>query len=62
MTRNLKERGLDEGASTRLLIHAAKLIGSCIEPRNACRAAITGALTDDREMQASMEEMVNALF
>jgi len=62
MTRNLKERGLDEGASTRLLIHAAKLIGSGIEPRQACRAAITGTLSDDREMQASMEEMVKALF
>ena len=27
MTRNLKGNGLDEGASTRLLVHAAKLIG-----------------------------------
>jgi nitric oxide reductase NorQ protein len=62
MTRNLKERGLDEGASTRLLIHAAKLIGSSIEPRRACGAAITGSLTDDLEMQESMNEMVKALF
>ena len=28
MTRNLKGSGLEEGASTRLLVHAAKLIGS----------------------------------
>jgi nitric oxide reductase NorQ protein len=62
MTRNLKERGLDEGASTRLLIHAAKLIISGIEPREACRAAITGTLTDDEEMQMSMDEMVKSLF
>jgi nitric oxide reductase NorQ protein len=41
MTRNLKERGLDEGASTRLLIHAAKLIKSGIEAKAACRAAMT---------------------
>lgn len=62
MTRNLKERGLDEGASTRLLIHAAKLISSGIESRAACRAAITGPLTDDEEMQLSMDEMVKSLF
>jgi nitric oxide reductase NorQ protein len=62
MTRNLKERGLDEGASTRLLIHAGKLIRSGIEPREACRAAITNTLSDDDEMQRSMDEMVKALF
>jgi nitric oxide reductase NorQ protein len=62
MTRNLKERGLDEGASTRLLIHAGKLIQSGIESREACRAAITNTLTDDEEMQISMSEMVSSLF
>jgi nitric oxide reductase NorQ protein len=62
MTRNLKERGLEEGASTRLLIHAGKLIQSGIEPREACRAAITDTLTDDEEMQVSMGEMVSSLF
>lgn len=62
MTRNLKERGLDEGASTRILIHAAKLISTGIGPREACRAAITGSLTDDEEMQLSMDEMVKSLF
>jgi nitric oxide reductase NorQ protein len=62
MTRNLKERGLDEGASTRLLIHAGKLIRSGIGSREACRAAITNTLTDDEEMQISMSEMVSSLF
>ena len=33
MTRNLKGSGLDEGASTRLLVHAAKLIRRGIAPR-----------------------------
>jgi nitric oxide reductase NorQ protein len=55
MTRNLKERGLDEGASTRLLIHAGKLIRSGIEAREACKAAITNSLSDDREMLLSMD-------
>jgi nitric oxide reductase NorQ protein len=62
MTRNLKEKGLDEGASTRLLIHAGKLIRSGIAPREACRAAITNTLSDDPEMVLSMDEMVGSLF
>ena len=32
MTRNLKGNGLDEGASTRLLVHAGKLIAAGIDP------------------------------
>jgi len=62
MTRNLKERGLDEGASTRLLIHAGKLIRSGIPPFEACRVSVTRPLTDDEEMQRSMDEMIGSLF
>jgi nitric oxide reductase NorQ protein len=62
MTRNLKEKGLDEGASTRLLINAGKLIQSGISPQEACLTAIINTLSDDSEMQISMEEMVNSLF
>ena len=62
MTRNLKEKGLDEGASTRLLIHAGKLIVSGIDPKAACRVAITHTLTDDPEMQLSMDEIIGSLF
>jgi nitric oxide reductase NorQ protein len=62
MTRSLKDSGLQEGASTRLLIHAGKLITSGIAPRTACKAAITETLTDDHEMLAALEEMINSLF
>lgn len=62
MTRNLKGQGLDEGASTRLLVHAAKLIAGGIPPRNAYRAAIAEALTDDPEMLAAVNELGAALF
>ncbi|WP_307633307.1 CbbQ/NirQ/NorQ/GpvN family protein [Thiovibrio frasassiensis] len=62
MTRSLKDSGLQEGASTRLLIHAGKLIKSNIPPRTACKAAITETLTDDHEMLAALEEMSNSLF
>lgn len=62
MTRNLKDSGLQEGASTRLLIHAGKLMGSGIDPRLACMATIAETLTDDQEMLGSLTEMVSSLF
>jgi nitric oxide reductase NorQ protein len=62
MTRNLKGNGLDEGASTRLLVHAAKLIQRGIAPRAACRGAIAEALTDDAEMLRAIDELASAIF
>jgi nitric oxide reductase NorQ protein len=62
MTRNLKGSGLDEGASTRLLVHAGKLIASGIDPRVACRSAIAEALTDDPEMLSAVNELSATLF
>ena len=62
MTRNLKGNGLEEGASTRLLVHAAKLIVTGIKPVAACQAAITQALTDDPEMLQAVEELSASLF
>ena len=62
MTRNLKGQGLDEGASTRLLVHAGKLIAAGITPQSACRGAIAEALTDDSEMLAAVNELSASLF
>lgn len=62
MTRQLKDAGLQEGASTRLLIHAALLIKGGVPTRLACQAAITEALTDDHEIGSSIAEMVSAIF
>ncbi len=62
MTRNLKDAGLPEGASTRLLIHAGKLMQSGMEARRACQAAISQTLTDDQELLISINEMINSLF
>ena len=61
-TRNLKDRGLTEGASTRLLIHAAQLIVSGISPSEACEVAISAPLTDDVEMSGALSEIVSSLF
>jgi nitric oxide reductase NorQ protein len=62
MTRNLKGNGLDEGASTRLLVHAAKLIRRGIAPRTACNGAIAEALSDDPEMLRAINELASSLF
>ena len=62
MTRALRDSGLTEGASPRLLIHAGKLMHSGIAPRTACRAAITETLTDDRELHKAIDELASSLF
>ncbi len=62
MTRNLKGNGLEEGASTRLLVHAGKLIAKGVMPRAACQGAIALALTDDNDMIAAINELIAALF
>ncbi|HHH40228.1 MAG TPA: CbbQ/NirQ/NorQ/GpvN family protein [Sedimenticola sp.] len=62
MTRNLKGSGLEEGASTRLLVHAGKLIASGISPVSACRGAIAQALTDDPDMLAAVNELSASIF
>ena len=62
MTRNLKGSGLEEGASTRLLVHAAKLIVFGISPLDACHCSITQTLSDDVEVLSAIDEMASALF
>ena len=60
--RNLREHGLAEGASTRLLIYAGKLISAGIEPRRACQVAVNWAVTDDHSVQRSIEEVTASIF
>jgi nitric oxide reductase NorQ protein len=62
MTRNLKGSGLEEGASTRLLVHAAKLMKSGVNPVVACRSSIAQALTDDAEMLTAVNELSASVF
>ncbi len=62
MTRNLKGNGLEEGASTRLLVHAAKLMASGMSPSSACRGAICETLTDDPDMLKAVSELSASLF
>ena len=60
--RNLREHGLAEGASTRLLIYAGRLMRQGIPARRACQVAIVWTLTDEQELQRSIEEVVYSIF
>lgn len=62
MSRGLKESGLPEGASTRLLIQAGLLVRSGIDIRMACTVGVIESLTDDPDLLAALNEMVAAVF
>jgi nitric oxide reductase NorQ protein len=58
--RPLRDRGLAEAPSTRLLVHAARLVQAGVDPAVACRSAVCAALTDDPELEATLAEIVAA--
>ncbi|MBI4595515.1 MAG: CbbQ/NirQ/NorQ/GpvN family protein [Candidatus Tectomicrobia bacterium] len=60
--RNLKEQGLEEGVSTRLLIYAGHLMAKGIDPKRSCEISITHAITDDREVQKAISEIVTSIL
>ncbi len=49
-SRNLKGHGLDEGCSTRMLIHAGRLIKRGVPLGEACEIALLSPLTDDADI------------
>ena len=60
--RSLKDRDLEESASTRLLVYAALLIKDGMDPVAACRYGIVESLTDDPEVAEGLMEVVAATF
>ncbi len=60
--RNLREHGLEEGASTRVLIYAGRLIKEGIAARRACQVSVTWGITDDPQIQRSIDEVVTSIF
>ncbi|MBC63267.1 MAG: AAA family ATPase [Chloroflexi bacterium] len=60
--RNLREHGLEEGASTRMLIYAGKLINDGVPERRACQVSVTWGITDDFQIQRSIDEVVTSIF
>ena len=60
--RNLREHGLEEAASTRVLIYAGRLIVEGVQPRRACQVSVTWGITDDPQIQRSLDEVVSSIF
>lgn len=60
--RNIREHGLTEGASTRLLIYAAHLIQRDIPMAEACKTAICLPLTDDTRLQETLSDLIEDIF
>lgn len=60
--RNLRGHGLEEGVSTRLLVYAGQMIHGGISPIEACTVAVVNPITDDRELQRSIREIVTTVI
>lgn len=59
-TRNLRSHGLREGASTRLLVYAARLCAAGLPLRESCELTLVGSLTDDPEMVRALRELLRS--
>ena len=60
--RNLRGHGLEEGVSTRLLIYAAQLVAKGIAPVDAAEVALSAPITDDRDLQRSIREIITTII
>ena len=59
--RRLTDHDLEETASTRLLVMAARLASAGMGLRQACRAAVVDALSDDHDTVLALDEVVRAV-
>ena len=60
--RNIREQGLAEGASTRLLVYAGRLMAGGIAPHEACRMAMSRPLTDDDRLLETLDDLIADAF
>ena len=58
--RNLKGHGIDEGASTRMLIQAGRLMSKGIQTAVACNVAIVLPISDDPDIREALNEAIAA--
>lgn len=59
-SRRLRGQGLDEGASTRMLIHAGRLARAGVPLEAALNAAIVLPITDDADVRAALRAAISA--
>lgn len=60
--RNLRELGLTETVSTRLLVDAARLIKSGLPKRLAVKVAVVEPLTDDQQVVDALTDLCNLMI
>jgi nitric oxide reductase NorQ protein len=60
--RLLRDRGLPEVPSTRLLVAAARLIASGVPAGEACRTAVASPLTDEPDLLAAVHDVIAAVL
>lgn len=60
--RNFKEMEISETISTRLLINASKLIISGMTEKMACYTSIISPLTDDKDIQENLKDILNIIL
>ncbi len=60
-SRRLRGQGLEEGASTRMLIHAGRLLAGGVGMREALRAGVVLPITDDRDVQDALDAAIAAI-
>jgi nitric oxide reductase NorQ protein len=60
--RALREHGLADGVSTRLLVYTGQLIAGGIAPRRACDIAITHAISDEADVQQAVADIIDVLL
>ena len=61
-TRRLQGQGLDDGASTRMLVHAALLVQQGLGLAAACAMAVADALSDEPGVQQALHAALDASF
>jgi nitric oxide reductase NorQ protein len=61
-TRRLQGAGLDEGASTRMLVHAALLAAQGMPLAASCRLAMVDALSDEPQVREALQHALDASF
>jgi nitric oxide reductase NorQ protein len=59
-SRNLKGHGLDEGASTRMLIQAGRLMARGVSIEAACQVALVLPITDDEDIRGALTAAIAA--
>jgi nitric oxide reductase NorQ protein len=59
-SRHLRGHGLDEGASTRMIIQAGRLIARGVPVEEACQVALVLPITDDSDIRDALTEAIAA--